>query len=359
MTSRETSSGSLRPNEKTKSKLLKDVLAFANSWRQETAYVLIGVDEVQGLKSKVVGVTHHLDDADLQQFVNSKTQRPVAFSYRASVLEGKDVGVISVPVQERPAYISRKYGIVEKETVYLRRGSSNAVATPDEVARMGVVGIPIPERLELRWADLEAGRTKASPLAVDTAFLWPLLPEDAFVPQRSAGLLAGIGSQEDPGYSSKLIEFTFWSSLLVGLGLRIENRGDVVARSVRLVASIGMAEGILVRTQPPEKPTRNYWNSLAAVPKNALLAQHDPDPEVQRFDDRWEVTVEFGDVRPHDEVWTTSPLLLGSKTNQGVALVGELRGDNLSTPVPCRLEVDFTVESREMRRADARRHLEV
>ena len=54
--------------DEAKSELLKDVLAFANSWRRTTAYILIGVEEVKGGRSNVVGVRNHLDDAT---FTNS------------------------------------------------------------------------------------------------------------------------------------------------------------------------------------------------------------------------------------------------------------------------------------------------
>ena len=42
--------------DELKSELLKDVLAFANSWRRTAAYILIGVEEVKGGRSNVVGV---------------------------------------------------------------------------------------------------------------------------------------------------------------------------------------------------------------------------------------------------------------------------------------------------------------
>ena len=63
-----------------KSELLKDVLAFANAFRRDDAYILLGVEEIPGGRSKVVGVETQPEDANLQQFVNSKTQRPVTFS---------------------------------------------------------------------------------------------------------------------------------------------------------------------------------------------------------------------------------------------------------------------------------------
>ena len=43
--------------------MLKDILAFANSWRTTTAYILVGVEEVMGGRSNVVGYRRHLDDA--------------------------------------------------------------------------------------------------------------------------------------------------------------------------------------------------------------------------------------------------------------------------------------------------------
>ena len=120
-----------------KSELLKDILAFANSWRRTTAYILIGVEEVEGGRSNVVGVAKHLDDAKLHQFVNGKTQRPVEFSYQVIPIEATTIGVIEIPVQERPTYLNKRYGKLREQVVTIRDGSSTRAATPDEIARMG------------------------------------------------------------------------------------------------------------------------------------------------------------------------------------------------------------------------------
>jgi hypothetical protein len=119
-----------------KSELLKDILAFANSWRRGEAYILVGIAEVRGGRSQVVGVARHLDDAKLQQFVNSKTQRPIRFNYYAAMVDGAEVGVISVPVQERPFFLRKDYGRLKRNVVYLRHGSATAEADPDEIVRM-------------------------------------------------------------------------------------------------------------------------------------------------------------------------------------------------------------------------------
>ena len=85
--------------------------------------------------------------------------------------------------------------------------------------------------------------------------------------------------------------------------------------------------------------------------------QKNPDPCVRELDDEWEVTVDFGDVRPRDEVWTTSALLIGS--GGGITrLEGELRGDNIPEPVPSVLEIGFEVEKRPMKRSDVEPYLD-
>src|SRR4051794_355905 len=67
--------------DEEKSELLKDILAFANGWRETDAYILIGMQESPGQKALALGITLHLADHELQQFVHSKTQKPLRFSY--------------------------------------------------------------------------------------------------------------------------------------------------------------------------------------------------------------------------------------------------------------------------------------
>jgi predicted HTH transcriptional regulator len=124
-----------------KSELLKDILSFANAWRRSDAYILVGVEDVKGGRSKVIGVTRHFDDASIQQFVNAKTNQPMTFSYEVFPFEGAQVGVFHIPIQDRPVYLRNDFGKLKRHEVYLRRGSSTAMAAPDEIAKMGSVSM--------------------------------------------------------------------------------------------------------------------------------------------------------------------------------------------------------------------------
>ncbi len=153
-----------------KSQLLKDILAFANSWRDTDAYILIGVAEVIGDKAKVDGISNSKSLADhaLQQFVTAKVQHPIRFSYAELRIEGKLCGVIHIPRQDQdaPFYATKDYGTVEANVVYVRRGSSNGIAKPDEIAKMG-------KRAQIR--ELPRFMVFAEPTVIGLATTAPML----------------------------------------------------------------------------------------------------------------------------------------------------------------------------------------
>jgi transcription initiation factor IIE alpha subunit len=119
-----------------KSELLKDILAFVNGDRKSDAFILIGVREVKGGRSNPVGITQSIDDASLQQFVNNKTQKPVIFSYRELLYQSVKLGIIHIPVQKRPIFLTDDYGKLKKHDAPKRQGTSTVLASPDEIASM-------------------------------------------------------------------------------------------------------------------------------------------------------------------------------------------------------------------------------
>ena len=346
-------------DDKAKSELLKDILAFANAWRRSTAYILIGVDEVRGGRSKIVGVKKHLDDAKLHQFVNSKTQRPIEFSYQPFHTENMEIGVIEMPIQERPFYLKKKFGKLDENVVYKRDSSSTAIATLDEIARMGAEqdfgGTP---QLVLEWADKEKRVVFPSPHTVKSLFLNPRLPDGTFDKSRPlyGSLIDDFYNNEN--YSQEVIFYTWQMAFLKSFGLRLFNDSGVVGKRVRFVGSVTKDRAVIVLDRT-NRPTRPYRNKMEGITDVTLVQQlrSDPDPCVRELDDRWEITIDFGDVRPREKIWTTSSLLIGSR-NGITRLEGELQGDNIPEPIPCALEVIFEVGQRPMERPDVEPYLD-
>jgi Putative DNA-binding domain len=125
-------------SDDVKGELLKDVLAFANAWKETDAYILVGVKEKDRRADGLVGVSTHLVDNDLQEFVNKKTNRPVTFSVEALNFGGIELDAIRIDQsQSRPIFLTKNFGKLRSGVVYIRRGSSTDFADPNEIAEMG------------------------------------------------------------------------------------------------------------------------------------------------------------------------------------------------------------------------------
>jgi len=125
-------------SEVEKAEMLKDILAIANSWREGPGYILLGFKDNRPHPAEVVGIQDSIDDSRIQQFVNSKVKPKLTFSYEEHLYEGMTVGVITIPKQKRPFYITNAYGRLKSNVVYVRRGSSTDEAEPPEATAMAI-----------------------------------------------------------------------------------------------------------------------------------------------------------------------------------------------------------------------------
>ena len=128
-------------NNPEKSELLKDILAMANAFRKQTAYILIGVAQNPDNTGKITGICPNemIDDSQMQEFINGKTNKVIVFStYSVPVNQNKIIQVIEIPKQaDRPYYTRKRLGQIKENEVLYRVGSSTSIATPDEIAKMG------------------------------------------------------------------------------------------------------------------------------------------------------------------------------------------------------------------------------
>ena len=333
-----------------KAELLKDILALANSWRLVTAYILIGVKEVKGGRSEIVGVESHLDDASLHQFVNTKTQRPVDFSYLPFRTEGVEIGVIEIPIQERPIFLTGRYGPLRENEVPIRDGSSTRTASPDEIAKIGVgQALSDAPQLTLEWAALDYREVFPSPHTIHSSVLEPKLPSEPFIPSRKADF---VTYSVNGNFADEILACTTERELLTGRGFRLQNKSGIVGRRIRFSARTKKLNGMVIQESIDPLPSPYYSLFHHDVPDLTFQRADDPVWSFREFDRFWEIIVDFGDVRPHDEIWTDTGLFLGSLSPCVISLQGELRGDNIPEPIVCELEVKVNVERRAMTKDD-------
>lgn len=357
-------------DKEAKSELLKDILAFVNAFRRTDAYILTGVVEVQGGRSEPVGVDEHLDDAKLQEFVNAKTQVPVTFSYRRLNHDGVSIGVIHIPVgQPRPVYTKKTYGKVHSGLVYIRRGSSTGVATPEEIARMGVVGTGFSTRpsAKLLVIDRSLGKPlEGDPVTIDKP-TWIDVPPPDEIPDYAPGIgpnistgLRAVVRQVDPlanrDYYRELATYA-QTGLCFPVCLALENSGEVVIHDANLQFELDDSGRIFEFMSSADRPPQPQSSTLLNLPD---VANFHSDVIVRREGGRWKVLGNFGKVQPGTSVRLSDDLLVGCRSSlpQTVSIRGSVYGDNVSTPIAVGFGLSFQQAPRRLSIDDIQRLLE-
>ena len=141
--------GAFTGSEEQRAEFTKDMLALANTRRDRDAFLIFGVRFKVGETPEVVGQEQHPDPGDVQQFLDSRTNRPIRFEHNVVLIDGKKVGVYRLPKeQDRPLYLTRGFdkGIVRASLVFCRRAGTTSVMTPDEIMRLAPI-----ERRAGKW----------------------------------------------------------------------------------------------------------------------------------------------------------------------------------------------------------------
>jgi hypothetical protein len=335
-----------------KAELLKDVLGFANAWRREKAYILVGVDDVRGGKSNVVGIpaSEQLDDHSLQQFVNSLVNTPVHFQYRAFSCAGKQVGIFVLDeVQQRPVYLKRNYGVLEKEKVYIRRGSSTNPQKPaslEEIARMGASRPH--ERAEVLVEFAEVDRDDAIGARVHVQCEFCRIPERKDIPkladpnENPFGIRTDYLRSHNANYYRELAEYEFMTRLCRTVRLKVKNVGEVAAHNVRVELVVPTRIGLLPTLEMPRKPKKEEMlgDRMPVGIRSAL--RHDPgEVDIDKNDDRYRIEIDCKDLQPGRQVWSDK-FYIGAGQSGDYPVLGLVFADNL--PVPQQFTLTVTAE---------------
>lgn len=345
-----------KASDEEKSELLKDILAFSNSWRRTDAFILIGIKEVKGGKSEVEGISELLDDSQIQQFVNSKTQKPITFSYQNLDYENKNIGVIHIPIQNRPFYLKNDYGKLKKDTVYIKRGSSTDIAKLDEISKMGVnvffseTNHPV---LEIYFVDKENRE-----ILPDTLFSTSLVlktPRQKDIPDYKVNRsYPSWGSSFDfqrtnSNYYRDLTIFTYLNRLLSPINFAIKNSGSAVANDVRVEMKIKDPNNkikIYDEDKFPKEPKSNY--SPFDEIENRVQGLGIPhDLTVKKISDYWLIEVRAEKVQPQSTAWIESCLYIGSLETVEFCIETSTYSDNLPEPATKNLLIKINSEEKE------------
>lgn len=326
-------------SEEAKAELLKDILAFANAWRNDPAYILIGVQETPSRRANATGISpaDHIDDATLQQFVNSKTNRPVRFAYERFDHDGRQIGIIRIAHhQSRPVFLGKEYGPLKAQAVYIRRGSSTDIAGPEEIAAMGRSdgrASEIPE-IEIEFAEPRDRHRLGQEPSVTVAHL--RVQEDA----RPGSGTSKATAQEtaDATQHEWRLQRARDAASRAGfapLGLWVANNGSVTAHDARVVITIAKAEGLRILERRKVQP-RSQFNPL-----NLRLTS---DFLVAQVTDGWELKLDVAKLQPKSQHFVPAVFYVDVSHAVETQVSVSVFADNLPEPITFTTVLRVTVE---------------
>lgn len=349
-------------NDEVKSELLKDILALANAEKNHDGFILIGVQENRGGRAKILGVASHLNDHDLQQFVDSKTQRPLVFSYEVAPCDGASIGIIRVPIQQRPLFLKNDFGKLRKSIVYYRLGSSTKDASPDDLWRWGQQAATNTDepKLEIQFAqirrrDVVGGSLVTKPvgttITVQTRNTSPLTNDQI------RELIQGPPQFEIPrteAYFKEFGEFLRTGFLFAPLGLVLVNSGEATAVGVKV--KISPTSKVFPMILSEEKYRIRPLNTRnIGLFKGGLRASHtklrNHDIVVREESGTFEIDWNIPKALPKLPIISEGIFFLGSSQSGLIELNCSIFAENLRQPVQTTLSVtmekvqkDLTVE---------------
>jgi len=340
-------------NEHQKSELLKDILAFANAWRREDSYILIGVKEVKGEKSIIVGIDDEdkIDDASLQEFVNKKINKPINFEYKNVSIDDKMIGIIKIPLEnnKRPFFLKSDYGKLKKNEVKIRRGSSTDIADPDEIFKMSSDNIvsnkdPI---LKIEFADNKNKTILGKNIKVESEY-WNIVDKDDIPDYTESNyyneqLHFRIGSKNS-AYYREVVEYYFSKKLYQSISFSLYNDSNILATDIKIEVKL---EGNIVNIlkKLPKYPENSY-----DYLKNNINRLNDieikPDILVEKRNDIWYLELLFKKIQPKQRLYCKDLIYFAVA---GEALLKYIiYADNLPEPIDSNLSIKHSVKIKEM-----------
>ena len=141
-------------NDKNKSntaKFVKDVIAFSNTIRTETSYIVFGIKELDNGEIELNGISNNIDDAIFQDKVKDKVVPRPIFSFFTIKHKSKLFGLLEFPIEkyEMPIIPSvNELKGLEAGKVYYRNGTSNTEASAYDVIRINDWFKSLPKKIE-------------------------------------------------------------------------------------------------------------------------------------------------------------------------------------------------------------------
>ncbi len=339
-----------------KSELLKDILAFSNSWKRASGYILVGVKEQKGEMAKIVGIDQSLDDASIQQFINLKVNKPITFSYKEVVINGKRIGIFEIPVQSRPFFLLKDYGKLESNIVYIRRGSSTAIANPEEIARMGTASLEEDQtKFEVTLFDKITEKSLGEEIDFEGTN-YTIIGEESIpdYPNVINGFTTGLvatsnilnGNNKD--YYRDYAKYYKMKDNIIPICLRLTNNNSKTIYGINGKSYIPSGLYYFIDRKPAIPKKKNpLFDGGPAFPVNRIKPRFAFYTSIDRIHHRYELNWWASDIFPGESI-ILGEIFIVFNESKDLTFAFEIVGENIPIPVNKVIKVKANIKIKEI-----------
>ncbi len=123
-------------SSQSRNEFIKDVLAMANTPRDCSAVLILGVSWTAEKGSEIIGLERQMDDQQFQGAFGTDRAQPIPrFVYTPLTLDNKNVGVVEILIDDRGPFTPIKdFDGLQAGAIYFRRGTTSERAVGDETS---------------------------------------------------------------------------------------------------------------------------------------------------------------------------------------------------------------------------------
>lgn len=342
--------------EKTaaKAEFVKDLLSFVNAWHDGERYIVVGVRKLPTGEAEVCGITNVYDDANFQQIANGRTNQRVLFDFSTIDMDGRTVGVFRIPAQTRPIYLEKPYKDIAAHTVYVRRGSSTAIAKPDEIRDMGREPDRVPDvqlRLEIEFEDEKANLVSSAeairlntirlPRFRDSEILNYKTPQeiqDEFDTVGALGRPHALANYVNRDFYREQMRYELVHARMRPIRLVVANTGSSTLHDVRVTLTIRGAEeegdelAMLLSENMPEPPREMNNPMFYSPPALQTMGRENEFSEAEYLGGTWRVIARLRKIQPKQNEMTANKLFIGADHDCTMQVSASVSADSLAEP---------------------------
>ncbi|GBF40637.1 AlbA family DNA-binding domain-containing protein [Leptospira johnsonii] len=327
-----------KASDEDKSELLKDIISMSNSWRKVDGHIILGIAEKAEKPNELSGISEHIDDATLQQFVNSKTNQICNFSYSTFTYDNATFGIIKIPVQKRPIYLKKDYGKLKKNVVYIRRGSSTSEANLEEISLMGVPisGIRKYPEIDINFNDLETGES----LGKDVKCRSKIYSISDNIPnyEEAKDSFSYLPKYENRNYYREVFEYIRFFNGYAPLKFQLINKGDIEAKNIKLDL-IFLDTDIEIKHdgEKPREPSQSQFMALETV----MTGKGEDYFTIERRSNKITAHMEVGILHAKRDLEAIGTLYINPTRERDLYIEARVYCDGVDHPFVSSLKIQF------------------